>query len=72
MPRALARLLLIEDDRETADQIAEFLIASGYDIDRAGDGGNGLSRARGRIWGHDYRSHAAGHRRDYDYPPAEG
>ena len=40
------RILVIEDDRETAEQIVEFLAASGYDVDLAADGDDGLNRAR--------------------------
>jgi two-component system OmpR family response regulator len=40
------RILVIEDDRETAEQIVESLAASGYDVDLAVDGDDGLSRAR--------------------------
>jgi two-component system, OmpR family, response regulator len=40
------RILVIEDDRETADQIVEFLAANGYEGDLAVDGDEGLSRAR--------------------------
>jgi two-component system, OmpR family, response regulator len=40
------RILVIEDDRETADQIVEFLAANGYEVDLAVDGDEGLSRAR--------------------------
>jgi two-component system OmpR family response regulator len=39
------RILVIEDDPETADQIVDFLSASGYQVDLAGDGNDGLSRA---------------------------
>jgi two-component system OmpR family response regulator len=40
------RILVIEDDRETADQIVESLVASGYQVDLAADGDDGLARAR--------------------------
>jgi two-component system, OmpR family, response regulator len=40
------RILVIEDDRETAEQIVEFLAASGYDVDLAADGDDGLNHAR--------------------------
>ena len=40
------RILVIEDDRETADQIVESLVASGYQVDLAADGDDGLGRAR--------------------------
>ena len=39
------RILVIEDDPETADQIVDFLSASGYQVDLAGDGNDGLERA---------------------------
>ncbi|HMF06490.1 MAG TPA: response regulator transcription factor [Methylocella sp.] len=40
------RILVIEDDRETAEQIVEALAASGYAVDLAVDGEEGLKRAR--------------------------
>jgi two-component system OmpR family response regulator len=40
------RILVIEDDRETADQIVEFLAANGYEVDLVVDGDEGLNRAR--------------------------
>ena len=40
------RILVIEDDRETAEQIVEALAASGYAVDLADDGEDGLDRAR--------------------------
>jgi two-component system OmpR family response regulator len=40
------RILVIEDDRETAEQLAEALAASGYEVDLAVDGDDGLSRVR--------------------------
>src|ERR1700674_2885841 len=46
MPGGRCRILVIEDDRETAEQIVEFLAASGYEVDLAVDGDEGLSRAR--------------------------
>jgi two-component system OmpR family response regulator len=39
------RILVIEDDRETAEQLVEFLSTSGYQVDLACDGNGGLSRA---------------------------
>ena len=36
------RILVIEDDRETAEQIVEALAASGYAVDLADDGEDGL------------------------------
>jgi two-component system, OmpR family, response regulator len=40
------RILVIEDDRETAEQLVEALAASGYEVDLAVDGDDGLSRGR--------------------------
>ena len=40
------RILVIEDDRETAEQIVEALATSGYAVDLAVDGEDGLDRAR--------------------------
>jgi two-component system OmpR family response regulator len=40
------RILVIEDDRETAAQLAESLAASGYQVDLAVDGNGGLSCGR--------------------------
>jgi two-component system OmpR family response regulator len=40
------RVLVIEDDLETASQLVDCLQASGYSIDLAGDGEEGLRRAR--------------------------
>jgi two-component system OmpR family response regulator len=39
-------ILVIEDDRETAEQIVEALAGSGYAVDLAVDGEEGLNRAR--------------------------
>src|ERR1700730_989928 len=36
------RILVIEDDSETAGQLADALVASGYRVDLAGDGDAGL------------------------------
>src|ERR1700748_1309182 len=41
------RILVIEDDLETADQIVESLATSGYRVDLAVDGDNGLALAHG-------------------------
>jgi two-component system, OmpR family, response regulator len=41
------RILVIEDDLETADQLVESLATSGYSVDLAVDGDNGLALARG-------------------------
>ena len=40
------RILVIEDDRETAEQLVDSLATSGYEVDLAVDGEDGLSRAR--------------------------
>ena len=40
------RILVVEDDRETADQLKDSLSASGYHVDLAVDGREGLSRGR--------------------------
>jgi two-component system, OmpR family, response regulator len=40
------RILVIEDDSETASQIVEALAASGYAVDLAANGEDGLERAR--------------------------
>lgn len=40
------RILVIEDDAETADQVADSLRTSGYCVDLALDGQDGLNRAR--------------------------
>jgi len=40
------RILVIEDDSETAEQLADFLSTSGYHVDLASDGNDGLSRGR--------------------------
>jgi len=42
----LARLLLIEDDRETAEEIRAELRDQGFDVDWAADGLTGLDKAR--------------------------
>lgn len=46
MAEARRRILVIEDDRETADQLVESLATSGYQVDLAVDGNVGLSRGR--------------------------
>jgi two-component system, OmpR family, response regulator len=38
------RILIIEDDPETAEQLVDFLSTSGYQADVAGDGSGGLRR----------------------------
>src|SRR6516165_10110879 len=40
------RILVVEDDRVTAAQLVDLLTASGYDVDLATDGDEGLSRGR--------------------------
>jgi len=39
------RLLVIEDDPETAEQLVDFLSASGYQVDRASEGNDGIRLA---------------------------
>ena len=39
------RILVIEDDPETAEQVVDFLAASGYQVDRAGEGSEGIRLA---------------------------
>ena len=46
MPGGRRRILVIEDDAETADQLAEFLTTSGYQVDLAENGDDGLNRGR--------------------------
>jgi two-component system, OmpR family, response regulator len=41
------RILVIEDDLETADQLVDTLATSGYSVDLAVDGDNGLALASG-------------------------
>jgi two-component system, OmpR family, response regulator len=43
MARARRRILVIEDDAETARQIVDFLEMRGYEVDLAADGNDGLS-----------------------------
>lgn len=45
--QAARRILVIEDDTETARQLTDTLSASGYRVDVAGDGETGLNRALG-------------------------
>jgi two-component system, OmpR family, response regulator len=40
------RILVIEDDAETAEQLVDYLQANGYKVDLAMDGEDGLNRAR--------------------------
>jgi two-component system OmpR family response regulator len=46
MAAARRRILVIEDDRETAAQLADALAANGYQVDLAADGNGGLSCGR--------------------------
>jgi two-component system OmpR family response regulator len=43
---AMAHVLLIEDDDETADEIVAELVDRGFDVERAATGGAGLEAAR--------------------------
>jgi two-component system OmpR family response regulator len=47
MTPAVRRVLVIEDDAETAGELADCLTANGYVVDVAADGETGLSRALG-------------------------
>ncbi len=40
------RVLVIEDDRETAEQLMDALVTSGFEVDLAVDGTDGLNRGR--------------------------
>ena len=40
------RILVIEDDAETAEQLVDCLQTSGFSVDLAADGEDGLERAR--------------------------
>jgi two-component system, OmpR family, response regulator len=42
----MAKVLLIEDDRETANEIAAELVGRGFEVDWAADGIEGLDKAR--------------------------
>jgi two-component system OmpR family response regulator len=46
MPGGSRRILVVEDDSETAEQLVDSLVTSGYEVDRAVDGADGLSRGR--------------------------
>src|SRR6202795_2237538 len=46
MTGARRRVLVIEDDPETADQLVESLATSGYQVDLAVNGNDGLNRGR--------------------------
>jgi two-component system, OmpR family, response regulator len=45
------RILVIEDDRETAEQLVEALATNGYEVDLAVDSDDGLSRGRSGEYG---------------------
>jgi two-component system OmpR family response regulator len=44
--RTMPKVLLIEDDRETAQEIAAELLQRGFDVEWAGTGIEGLDKAR--------------------------
>src|SRR5580700_7718563 len=46
MPGYARHVLVIEDEAETADQLVDCLKSSGYEVDLAVDGEDGLRRAR--------------------------
>lgn len=46
MAGGLRRILVVEDDEETAEQLVDLLATSGYKVDLTRDGNDGLSRAR--------------------------
>lgn len=46
MPGGSRRILVVEDDSETAEQLVDLLVTSGYEVDLAVDGADGLSRGR--------------------------
>lgn len=46
MPGRSRRILVVEDDRETAEQLVDSLVSSGYEVDLAMDGADGLNRGR--------------------------
>src|SRR5580704_8218969 len=46
MTEGRRRILVVEDDSETAEQLVESLSTSGYQVDLATDGEEGLSRGR--------------------------
>ncbi|WP_426436603.1 winged helix-turn-helix domain-containing protein [Bradyrhizobium genosp. P] len=48
MTGAHRRILVVEDDPETADQLVEQLTTSGYDVDLAANGRDALSRGAAR------------------------
>jgi two-component system, OmpR family, response regulator len=46
MAEGQRRILVLEDDRETAEQLVDSLSNSGYHVDLAIDGDDGLRRGR--------------------------
>jgi two-component system, OmpR family, response regulator len=46
MAGGLRRILVIEDDQETAEQLVDLLATNGYEVDLALDGNEGLSHGR--------------------------
>jgi two-component system, OmpR family, response regulator len=46
MAEGRRRILVVEDDSETAEQLVDALATSGYEVDLAGDGNEGLRRGR--------------------------
>ncbi len=46
MTGARRKILVIEDDRETAEELVDSLVSSGYVVDLAVDGHDGLNRGR--------------------------
>lgn len=46
MTGARRKILVIEDDRETAEELVDSLVSSGYAVDLAVDGHDGLNRGR--------------------------
>jgi two-component system OmpR family response regulator len=46
MVGARHRILVVEDDRETAEQLVDSLTMNGYHVDLAVDGGDGLKLGR--------------------------
>src|SRR3990170_3466613 len=48
METSMARILVVEDERDIADFIARGLILKGYEVDAAHDGEEALARARER------------------------
>ncbi len=50
MTGALRRILVIEDDAETAEQIVDFLTARGYHVDLAANGNDGLLLGQSAVY----------------------